>query len=906
MLLAGCGGRIVRLTDKGAYDEAIDSARAMKSPPKGKAARAFATALTERGRHQEARAVLLQDYRHGGDLRSLVALADLERALGLDGIAASHFGRVADLSREALRDRTDVCALLRRRATIWAAQGSGLAAEQDLDRAQRVCGVPTDAAAAAELRSIEAAVDKAAQAEVDARVGRSVCTDNCVEVSEGAAESPAPKALADARQQGPAALRAAARAHQLSLPPEDVVAILSADLRGEAGSALITDDEVRVLVGEQGWSMLAPSTMSQPGVVAAYVQLRLAAVMPDVPVKLRSRTGPGQLDLWLAQSLEVTDRQAWRVLAWAGDVAGAELALGSVWRPRRTATVAEANDDANDDDSAADPAPKVAGPPVVDGIEPPHHWTSRLVPTSANIEALLLEGRFRQLAGHPHHGLEIPRYVAARAFAEGVPQTDRLIAEQAAWHLAHGRPWHALAVASVVPRPQSQRVQAAAATALRMTAAFCGGACEDDRDRARVERTLGEEWVREQYSQLVSLSRARATPSAVADACPTLPELLAADATGKLAEGLRGALKEPDSPQQASRFGHAIEADLSLSCAGRYALPLMREAGHVPTAEALAESLAHDATLDAHGALLTHTMAAMVGERPRQAALLATATAAKAPDPAATWRTIARHAHASGLRELTLRSLREALMHTPGLADPTLRRALVVASLGGIDDGWNLRETKAGAGEPAAHVRDLVMGMPAAERWMAREQVARALAEQPWMDADARGRLDSALWPEPALVKAHPIARGWLLHGSGGTVDLTPRDVGPLDLGAHELLIAMRVVDEIPAAAVVTLDPAQLEPLRLAVLTHSRTWVRRWRTAVGLAVYGTPSMRARATAALLAMAEPGPRDALLEIVLEDPTVIEPADEGVAQGSLLAEPDDQLSVIFGLPFDPLGL
>lgn len=381
-----CGGAIVRLTTKGAYDEAIAHAEAMRRPPRGRAARAFATALSERGRHEQARGVLLADFRRGGELRSLVALADLERALGLEGIAASHYARVADLSRESLGGRDEVCSLLRRRAAVWAAEGAGLAAERDLARAASLCGSPSDPAGAAELRRLEAAIDGSAQAEVDARVARSRCGDGCDDAAAPARPEALAQAQAQARAQGLAALRQHAAHAGVELPARDVVAILVADLQGKAGEPLLTDDETRGLVGEQRWSELAPVVMSEAPETASYVQLRLAAVMPDVPVTLRSRTGPGELDVWLARAVEVDDAHGWRVLAWAGDVTAAELAIGSRWRPSRGEVIPAPADAAPSTASGRGEAPtppavEPAPPPEVGGVSPPEHWTARVVPT---------------------------------------------------------------------------------------------------------------------------------------------------------------------------------------------------------------------------------------------------------------------------------------------------------------------------------------------------------------------------------------------------------------------------------------------------------------------------------------------------------------------------------------------
>ncbi|MCA9710075.1 MAG: hypothetical protein KDK70_29825, partial [Myxococcales bacterium] len=724
------------------------------------------------------------------------------------------------------------------------------------------------------------------------------------------------------------------------LVPRDLIAVLTAELRGEAGIELLTDDEVRQMVGEQRWSALAADVMSQPPEVSSYLQLRLASVMTDVPVTLRSRTGPGELDVWLAQSLETTGDHAWRMLAWAGELAAAELALGTRWRPRpapRPEPVADApakGDASKSGESskgkgsagkgskgkigagkigqgrggAVEPEsePEPAALPVVRGVSPADHWTSALVPTADNLWVLLLEGRLRQLAGQHRKGLDIHRYTAARAVEGAVSGADRQIAQEAAWHLAHGRPWHALAVATVGEGPHAERVAAAAATALRLTEAFCGGPCKDDRDRDRVERALGEAWVQEQQAQWVDRSHGRTRSREPVEACPSLGELLAPDATGRLAEALGEARRDAAPAGHGRRLREAIEGDLGLGCAGRYVLPLMLRGHHGAHAEALAALLSHDAALDAPRALTVHAALAMIAGQEQQASLLATAAGSASPDPAATWRELACYAHAAGQRELALRSLREALMHTPRLDDPSLHRALLLAGLAGIDTDWNLREAAAGQAEPAAHVRDLVERVEPVRRFAAREELARALSEQPWLDADARQRLEPALWPEPDVAQAHGIGRAWMGLRSGRPPDLQPADVGPLDLASQELLVALRAQPGILPATEAFVEPPRMEALRLMVARQSGEWVRRWRTAIGLATWGTPRSRAQAMAVLLEMASAEQRQALVAVLLEAPAAVEPSEEGPAEAPLLATPEDELAVVYALPLDPLGL
>ncbi|HLT35885.1 MAG TPA: hypothetical protein VK034_06360 [Enhygromyxa sp.] len=61
--ISGCGGALVRLARDQDWTELDRRARAQKQPPRGKAARAWAQALVELDKVDEARALLLRDFR---------------------------------------------------------------------------------------------------------------------------------------------------------------------------------------------------------------------------------------------------------------------------------------------------------------------------------------------------------------------------------------------------------------------------------------------------------------------------------------------------------------------------------------------------------------------------------------------------------------------------------------------------------------------------------------------------------------------------------------------------------------------------------------------------------------------------------------------------------------------------
>ncbi|MBL4687976.1 MAG: hypothetical protein JKY37_25520, partial [Nannocystaceae bacterium] len=401
--LTGCKS-IDKLVAGGQYDAAIERAVAKRRPPKGKHARAWAVALLETNRFDEARGVLLADYQRGGNLTSLRALADLELQRGLQGTAAVHYSRIAELDVSRLVGLEDVCALLRRRADAFAQAGSGQAAAQDLSRAEDACGRPTDARAQRRLLEIEARVHAAARTEVDARVQTSLCRTTGEDLdplnAEPGSGEPAPDGLCDAdltlehsalakavtraAAEGAAALREVARTHRLSVTPEQVVMLLEADISGALGPAIIGDEEVRRWVGDAEWSEFAPLVAAQAKGPAAYVQLRLQAVLDDLPLPPSVRRRTPQRAVWVAQATDWAGRDAWRIFAWLGELGATELALATAWRPRSTPTAPTpaASGAAVPGDLARSPAASSERPQPTSHSPPPRHWSARLAPST--------------------------------------------------------------------------------------------------------------------------------------------------------------------------------------------------------------------------------------------------------------------------------------------------------------------------------------------------------------------------------------------------------------------------------------------------------------------------------------------------------------------------------------------
>lgn len=105
----------------------------------GRKAQALAMDDVARGQFERARARLLWDFRHGGDVDSLLLLASLELDAGLIGIAAAHFARASLVGIPRRLDMRAACEAWLVRAEAAANIGEFLAADEDVRRVARHC-----------------------------------------------------------------------------------------------------------------------------------------------------------------------------------------------------------------------------------------------------------------------------------------------------------------------------------------------------------------------------------------------------------------------------------------------------------------------------------------------------------------------------------------------------------------------------------------------------------------------------------------------------------------------------------------------------------------------------------------------------------------------------------------------
>jgi hypothetical protein len=905
LLVAGCHSALPRLDARGEYDEVIRRAQKSIFAPRRKAARAYAHALVQRGQTMQAMDVLMKDFRRGGQIESLVALADLEREYGWDGLSAHHYTRVITLDRKTLRGRADVCDLLRERARVYLAAGEGEAADLDVRRVRFLCPESTRAGTAAADRRLAAEADAAADALVKARISGTKCREkNCVETRTSDRIAAVERELAEATAAGVKELADASERHGASVSPKDLSRLLLADLRGELGSDPVLDDTIQRWVGEQTWSDLAPDVMSQDTVIAGYVQLRLTNIVSDLPSGSEGRRGSTEAERWADRALEIPGARPWRLFAWRGDVAAAELELSSRWRPREGG--------AGEDRGARErSAGESAEPSTTPEPTAPSHWSARSEMSAESLPELLVIARLRRASGHDDLALELTRWNLRRAHEAAVPDVAAWTTDEALRALAWGRPWHALAIADAIDVADLAPVRAAAASSIALARALCGGTCRDDEDLGTVTRVLGEAWVQARAAELHALALGNRSRAAATEGCPTPAEVLARDAVGPLAEAIADVRTRAgrDEPGRGDALAGAIAADLGPWCAARFALPVMADAGYEVAAGRLADALAHVPEMRAARDVLVHAQLALVGRQHDRAEQLAIRAAGMSDAPREIWTRVARFAHATGDRDLELLGWREAMMHAPSLHADGARRALLLHALRDFSRSWAAARD-VGREAITRDVQAYLAGFAPAARWQQREALVAAILADGLLDAPVQARM-----PEGTDVRAEvlgavlPQADHAKVHARA-MAKIRGEDPGAKwsDLHADGLAEDAKRgrVRTIPKTTEIFANPAELEDVRLALAEHARDWQVRWRLAIGLAVYGAPRARVLAAAQLREMASEG--DAAVRLAVDDllvhaPAAMEPAGSGASATAVVDDPDLLLRLLLGLDLAP---
>lgn len=875
-LSSGCGGSLLRLAKDENWTELDRRARAMKQQPRGKAARAWARALVELDKVEEARALLLRDFRHGGDEASLLALADLERELGLRGIAAAHYTRLIDIDLDTVQRSPDaaiVCEWLRERARIEAALGEALPADADMRRLALTCpALITD-----EDRGFMASLRPDARAQAE---GQRALADSLVPTREPIAKLEAQLAeqLELARKRSPRAMIALADALQIQLEPDDIAGLLAAEFAGALGPGFVASRRLSAWVGDNPIADVIAAIDSLPDGVREYALLRLAGVRS-------SERLASEREIWIVKAMDSVTGQgpheaakAWRVAASVGDLNGAEFAL---------------NTNLRDMIPIAEPGPDGTA------IKPSTHWSLRVPVDRRSFDLLLTLARLFELREQPVLALELRRAVIVAGYEVGLAQVGPAAAEEVLRQLALGRPWQALAVAEIVPGPMADEVLPAVASALALAkAAQLDEAIAADRNV--VWRSLGDAWF-ETWDPRVEAALAGPSLRGASEAqrCPELADYLQPEQATSLSRvgldpqasqaALQAALAQLEAPQTGAALVRAIEADLGLACSAPL-VNLLHAGPHLLALAALDDRLTHAPELSASLQLQLQAEIAAAHGASDRALLLTTSAAAESVDPRSVWARAATAGRSFDAREYTLEALRQVVLHSDGLDDAAARREILLIRLRDVDRDAVLRDGDAKAIEAIqAALRDYLDEAPTARRWSRLDALLWALASESRADALAWTRLHAILEPiiTDEVAARHPEAMAALAQASGEQASAEPTD-------ASQLKVRRELAQLSAADAICELSIEQ----SLAA-----------QQLLGLATACNPKKRAQALATLIATAPEQARADVRARVLANPLAaeIEPDRPGVLRSvPALAREGASLRVAFDLPLDPIWI
>jgi hypothetical protein len=881
--LTGCGGALVRLANAGEWAEVDRRARAEARVPRGKAARAWAQALVELDDVEQARAVLLRDFRTGGQEASLLQLARLEHELGLGGMAGAHYTRLLEIDPDTLQqgsavgDRDAACGLLRARARAEALLGESLAADTDMRRLAIVCPSSIDAADREFLSTLRPQAQEQAE-------GRRTLDPLAPAPSKTEVEAELAQQLELARKRGPRAVAAVSAAAEIEVAPDDVAVLLAAEFGGGLGAGLVSRRRLSTWIGDNDVAAVALAIDTLPAGPREYALLRLASVRAVVDADVNQQS-------WIVGAMASVGGQgpheaakAWRVAAVVGDLGGAEFALNTNLR----------------DMIPAAPEPGGGGP----GIGKLPHWSLRVPVDLRSFDLLLTVARLFEQRGEPVLALELRRSVLVAGHEVGLAQVTAAAVEEVRRQLALGRPWQALALAEVVPGPLLDEVLPAVASAIGLVRA-AGLAEADEADRNVVWRSLGDAWF-EQWDPRLEAALGGLDLSEAEESdehrhgqhrCPSLGSWLDPAADEQLRRvgldpersraALSAAFADLGAVQTGIELARALESDVALSCSA--SLVMLLSAG--PHALALAdidERLIHAPGLAASMQLQLHAEVALANGQHSRASLLTIGAAAQTAHPRELWARAAIAGRTLGAREYTIEALRQVLLHGDGLGDVAARRELMLMRLRDVDVDEVLRSGDANAAEALTEqLRGHVAEAPSPRRWALVEALLWTLAGEPRADALAWALLLDAVLDDRVRL-THPDAVAALEQAASGEPD-DAASTGEAAPGGPGRLDFLADVDALCDYDLEAGDAARLDRL------------------IGVATTCAPKQRAKALAALLIRTPEPARSELRTRILAGPVAIEidPERPGAARSvASLAREGLSLRVVFDLPVEPV--
>jgi hypothetical protein len=869
---AGCGGALIRLAKQEDWQEIDRRARAMKKSPRGKAARAWAQALVALDQPEEARALLLRDFRNGGQELSMLALVALERELGLRGVAAAHLTRLITVNLDAVQDAEDapaLCDLLRERARVLAELGEPLAADTDMRRVALACPSSIDERDREFLATLQGPARDQAKGQRALEQPLAAKPEPRASIEARLAEQ-----LELARKHSARALIALAEAERIEIDPDDVAALLAAEFAGALGPGMVSARRLSAWIGDAEVDDVIEAIAGLPEGPREYALLRLAAVRPSARLDAERQAWSVTAMRSLAGMGAHEAAKAWRVAASLGDLSGAEFAL---------------NTNLRDMIPIADPSEPGASKPSV-------HWSRRVPVDRRSFDLLLTLARLLELRDQSVLALELRRSVIIAGYEVGLAQVGPIAAEEVQRQLALGRPWQALAIAEVVPGPLVDEVLPALASALALARAAKLDEAEQA-DRNVVWRALGDPWFEAWEPRLdAAIGGLDLRRPALDDRCPELGRWLAPEQAEQLARvgldpeasqaALTAALSDLGTPATGAALARAIEADLGLSCSAPL-IHLLFAGLHALTLETLDERLVHAPELDASTQLQLHAELALSHGAADRALLLTTSAAAVHVDPRAVWTRAAIAGRSFDAREYSLTALREIIMHSDGFAAAAAQREMLLIRLRDVDRDAVLRAGDVKAVESVrAQLRAYLDEAPRQRRWSRLDDLLWALAAEPRADAQAWALLIDLLVTDDVVARHGEAATA--LERAAAQPDAKPENA------SHAPTPELATTSDTDAIC------------EAALGERSTTTAMQW---IGVALACRPRERAEALAALVGLADDESRATLRAQILAGPIAVEIEAErpGVLRSvPALARQGLGLRVAFALPLDPVWL
>ncbi len=721
-------------------------ARGRKYLPRRAAARAYALALEHTGRRDEARALLEYDMRHGGELKSLLALADLELRAGLTGTAVAHYVRLTTLAPSMLKNREDICALMDSRAAALELRGEALAAYSDKLRAALLCDAGRSRSArrfAKELRARQAP-----QAKAQATALRTTTLDPLFAIED---ERSIRAALLAAKRHGPEALLDLALTRGYALGASDVAELLVAEYEGRLGAGVISDAALRALIGgplSDGVEDLDPAAASGPNAVVSepstaptpdpdapaldrlvaavsavpgpagsYAQLRVGRLfvatveweealdedrLAALPMMERGSSNAGgsagddprraRLEAMLRETLAVlaqagdSDPRALvamsRALWLGGDASGAQIVLRQAISARRSTTS------------------RPLTPPDAAGSLSLASDADLLAVRDSDDLALLawyrLLGRMQDSSGKSAAALALEHAILTRAELLDAATARRWREEAVRFELIRGAPSRALALAAGNESTLRPELAAALATALSMQTVLLrvqhgegrgGGEGTSAANRAEHAAHLRDRQESEQILDPAKFALAtealHAHEAASAGSLGRGDDLCARTTELELLMLARG--DAPDALKALDLF----ESDVAFRCTMGLLGEALDAGAHRPLATALSDRLSYLPELEWQGIAEDAMSIALAARQHDRAHYLLREAASVDVDPRATWLRAAVRAQSVGRPSLFAFALRETMLGTSQGSTLPLRRALLIH---GITQGGPLVE----------------------------------------------------------------------------------------------------------------------------------------------------------------------------------------------------------------------